>query len=405
MKNFTTFSFLILIVVLTSCSSRKYVSYLKDHTEVVEMTDTLQFNSLDKTFYKNKLFLVGEVHEVASSPRIDYAMFAQLNEKVNIDIYLAEMDIAQGYYLQKYLEGSDDRQLKDILKKWVVYIGSISEQYRNKWVKMRAYYAQLPEAYKFKLVAIDKISDFNLLRELLKEKLPTAYHSAIPVSEEALIAWSEAELKTILETEVLELATEDARLLKNIQFNLANHKNIRSRDQFMYLNFKRYYTQNEWKDENIYGGFGFAHTLQAYDYMLAGRIKNDTSMPYFDKMVSMNALYVDSRLTVDSRALPKFMQDKGEDFTRFKYSQDNRLFMYIQGIADYKRVTEPNSISLLKLDAKDSPYLNSTRGTKVKKLITIWEGYDILEGTVTTDYAQYVFFVRNADWITPDERI
>eukprot|EP01093_Parvamoeba_rugata_P011137 TRINITY_DN3049_c0_g1_i2.p2 TRINITY_DN3049_c0_g1~~TRINITY_DN3049_c0_g1_i2.p2 ORF type:complete len:179 (-),score=29.45 TRINITY_DN3049_c0_g1_i2:5-541(-) len=174
MKNFTTFSFLILIVVLTSCSSRKYVSYLKDHTEVVEMTDTLQFNSLDKTFYKNKLFLVGEVHEVASSPRIDYAMFAQLNEKVNIDIYLAEMDIAQGYYLQKYLEGSDDRQLKDILKKWVVYIGSISEEYRNKWVKMRAYYAQLPEAYKFKLVAIDKISDFNLLRELLKEKLPTA---------------------------------------------------------------------------------------------------------------------------------------------------------------------------------------------------------------------------------------
>ncbi|MBU2930095.1 hypothetical protein [Winogradskyella psychrotolerans] len=405
MKNFKILSFTILIVVLTSCSSRKYVNYLKDHTEVVEMADTLQFNSLDDDFYNNKLFFVGEVHEVASSPRIDYAMFTQLNEKVNIDIYLAEMDIAQGYYLQKYLEGSDEHELKDILKEWVVYIGSISEQYRNKWVKMRTYYATLPEASKFQLVAIDKISDFNLLRQLLNEKLPVVYQSTIPTDDEELIIWSEQELISIIASEESKLTIEDANLLKNIQFNLVNHKNIRSRDQFMYQNFKRYYTQNHWKDENIYGGFGFAHTLQAYDYMLAGKIKKDTTMPYHNKMVSMNALYVDSKLTVDSRALPKFMQDKGQDFTRFKYSQDNRLFMYIQGIADYKRVTEPNSISLLKLDAKDSPYLNSTRGTKVKKLITIWDGYDILEGTATTDYAQYVFFVRNADWITPDESI
>ena len=171
----------------------------------------------------------------------------------------------------------------------------------------------------------------------------------------------------------------------------------------MHENFKRYYTQKQWKNENIYGGFGFAHTLQAYDYTIAGRIKNDKTLPYFDKMVSMNALYVDSRLTVDSRALPKFMQDKGQKFTRFKYSQDNRLFMYVKGIADYKKVTEPNTISLIKLDTKDSPYITSTRGTKVKKLITIWDGYDIIEGTSTTDYAQYVFFVRNADWIQPDD--
>lgn len=61
-------------------------------------------------------------------------------------------------------------------------------------------------------------------------------------------------------------------------------------------------------------------------------------LPYSNKMVSLNTLYVDSRLTVDSKALPKFMQDKGKAFTRFKYSQDNRLFMYIEGIADYKKL-------------------------------------------------------------------
>lgn len=367
------------------------------------MTDTLQFNSLSEGFYKNKLFFVGEVHEVDTSPRIDFAMFTQLHEKINIAIYLAEMDLAQGYYLQKYLEGSDDLELKEILKKWEVYIGSISNQYRNKWVKMRAYYSSLPTSSKFKLVAIDKIADFDLLRKLLKEKLPYQYHSEIPADDTTLISWSKNRLNVILKSDALQLESEAITLLKNIQFNVSNYQEIKSRDQFMYENFKRYYTQNQWEHENIYGGFGFAHTLQAYDYTVAGKIKKDTDLPYYDKMVSMNALYVDSKLTVESSSLPRFMQDKGKKFTRFNYSQDNRLFMYIKGIADYKKVTRPNTISLLQLDAKDSPYLNSTRGTKVKKLITIWDGYDIIEGTSTTDYAQYVFFIRNADWIQPDK--
>ncbi|WP_339840488.1 hypothetical protein [uncultured Maribacter sp.] len=397
MKVLKLISIIASIIFLFGCSSSKYVNYLEEHTEVIQITDSLQFNSLTDGFYKNKLFLVGEVHEVETSPRIDFAMFTQLNEKINIDVYLAEMDLAQGYYLQKYLEGSDELELKDILKEWEVYIGSISEQYRNKWIKMRAYYSQLPDSSKFKIVGVDKIADFGLLKKLLKEKLPTTYHTNIPTDDDTLISWSNNQLKVILELKHLQLKTKDISLLKNIQFNLSNYPKIRSRDTFMYENFKRYYAQKKWDDENIYGGFGFSHTLQAYENTIAGKIKKDTTMPYFNKMVSINTLYIDSRLTVDSSALPKFMQDKGKKFTRFKYSQDNRLFMYIKGIADYKKVTRPNTISLLKLDAEESPYLQSTRGTKVKKLITIWDAYDIIEGTSTTDYAQYLFFVRNAD--------
>lgn len=401
MKKCTILSITTVMLFLASCSSSKYVNYLKNETEVIKMSDSIYFNSLDKDFYNHKLFFVGEVHEVETSPRIDFAMFTQLNKKIKIDIYLAEMDLIQGYYLQKYLEGSDKFTLKEILKKWVVFIGSISEQHRNKWLKMRKYYQTLSDSSKFKLVGIDKIADFKLLRKLLIEKIPENYHNEIPLEKEKLITWSENDLNIILEKE--QFTSEDVTLLKNIQFNLNNFSKIKYRDQFMHQNFKRYFKQNNWETSNIFGNFGFAHTLQAYKYTLAGRIKKDTTLPYSTKMVSMNTLYVDSRLTVESNSLPKFMQDKGKKYTRFKYSQDNRLFMYIKGIADYKKVTKPNTISLLKLDAKNSPYLNSTRGTKVKKLITIWDGYDILEGTSTTDYAQYVFFVRNADWIKPDK--
>ncbi|GAB7255662.1 hypothetical protein [Polaribacter sp. OB-PA-B3] len=403
MKTLNFFITVSLLLLLTSCSSSKYVNYLEDHTEVVKMTDSLQFNSLDDSFYNNKLFLVGEVHEVETSPRIDFAMFTQLNQKIHIDTYLAEMDIAQGYYLQEYIKGSNEIILKEILKKWPVYIGRLSEQHRNKWVKMRAYYAQLPQDKKFNLVGIDRIADFDLIRKLLKEKLPVKYHNDIDSKNEYLISWSRNKLDIIIEKEKINLSINTINLLKNIAYNLNDYKITRSRDKFMYLNFKRFYTQKNWENKKLYSGLGFSHTLQAYTYTFAGRIKKDMHLPYSNKMVSLNTLYVDSRLTVDSKALPKFMQDKGKAFTKFKYSQDNRLFMYIEGIADYKKVTKPNSISLLKLDAKDSPYLNSSRGTKVKKLITIWDAYDIIDGTSTTDYAQYILFVRNADWIKPDE--
>ncbi|AWV97107.1 hypothetical protein [Arcticibacterium luteifluviistationis] len=403
MKALALVSITTFVLFFTSCSSSKYVKYLKKNTEVRLLSDSLHFNSLTKDFYKNKLFLVGEIHEVETSPRIDLAMFNQINQHTNVDIYLAEMDIVQGYYLQKYLEGSNELSLKEILKNWAVYIGSISEQYRNKWVKMRTYYESLPDDSKFKLIGIDKIANFDLVRKILLEKLPVQYHTAIPTDDEELIAWSDSTLSSILALNELAVEPNDISLLKNIQFNLSNYPKIRSRDEFMYTNFKRYYTQNEWNNKTIYGGFGFAHTLQAYNYTLAGRIKKDSLLPYSNKMVSMNALYVDSRLTVQSLVLPKFLQDKGEPFTRFKFSYDNRLFMYIKGIADYKKVTKPNTISLIKLDAKDSPYSYSARGTKTKSLIHIWDGFDIIDGTSTTDYAQYIFFVRNADWIKPDK--
>jgi len=364
------------------------------------MSDSLQFNSLDAAFYENDLFLLGEVHEIETSPRVDFALFTQLHEEMGIDTYLAEMDLAQGYYLEQYIKGSNAVPLDEILKEWVVYIGSISTQFRHRWEKLRAYYATLPEGKKFNLVGIDRTRDLTLSRKLLLEKLPAEYHSEIPEELEALIAWADSDLSEILSSTTFN--ETDRTLLENMYFNLSEYHQVRYRNAFMYENFKRYHAQNNWSGKKLYGGFGFAHTLQAYSQMFAGKIKKDTTLGYSDKMVSLNTMYVDSKLTVQSKALPKFMQDKGQAFTKFNYSQDNRIFLYVKGIADYKKVTTPNSISLIKLDAENSPYKTSTRGTKVKQLISIWEGFDIIDGTATTDYAQYIIFVRNADWIEPD---
>ncbi|AQS94596.1 hypothetical protein BXQ17_11175 [Polaribacter sp. BM10] len=103
MKTLNFFTAVSLLLLLTSCSSSKYVNYLENHTEVIKMTDSLQFNSLDDSFYNKNLFLVGEVHEVQTSPRIDFAMFTQLNQKMHVDTYSNKMVSLNTLYIDSRL--------------------------------------------------------------------------------------------------------------------------------------------------------------------------------------------------------------------------------------------------------------------------------------------------------------
>jgi len=377
----------------------RYVKYLKNNTETIETGQPLVFESLDENFYKNNLFLVGEIHEVASSQQIDFSIFKQLHEKINVKTYIAEMDIAQSYYLNKYIQDSTDLDLEIILKEWVVYIGRYNKDYYDKWDKFKDYYLQLLENEKFEIVGIERISDFELLRKLLIERLHVI-NITIPQSDK-LIEWGVHEFPGIIVQLEGNIPDNDLVFLKNIQFNLKHYETIKNRDEWMYENFKRNFKQRNWIDKKLYGCFGFYHTLGGLNTTFAGRLRKNKQIAVHDQFVSMNGLYIDSYLTVPSEGLPSLLRDKGT-FTRFNFSYDNMLTMYIVGIEDFKRVTPKNSISLIKLNGENSPYLNSLRGTANFSLLPLWQGIDFKDkNSVTTDYVQYVFFVRNADWSKP----
>jgi hypothetical protein len=403
----TTIRFFILISLITtilSCASRRHTQYLEKNLESISLNNSdLQFHSLDSNFYDNNLFFVGEIHEVSTSPKIDVAMFKQLHKKAGVRTYVAEMDIAQAYFLNEYIRGSDEFELKTILKEWVVGIGQNSAEVREKYTELREYYRSLPESEKFEIVGIEMNTDFDLIRKLLTMKL-VLNEMELNIDDDSLIVWGQKKLPELIEKNKNKLSEIDYLNLSNIQYNFEKYNPnwYWYRDKYSYQNFKNIYEQRQWKTEKLYACFGFAHTLQAYPYTLAGRIKNDKEFSLSYKMVSMNALYVDSYLTVTSKGLPKFMRSKNE-FTRLKLSYDNYLFMYLKGIRDYKKVTDKNTITLFKLDGENSPYKESLRGTKNFALVPIWDGFKIEDkNTVTTDYAQYVFFVRNADWVIPE---
>lgn len=398
------FILITLSTIILSCASRRHTQYLGKNLESISLNNSdLQFNSLDSSFYSNKLFFVGEIHEVSTSPKIDVAMFKQLHKKAGVRTYVAEMDIAQGFFLNEYVKGSDELELKTILKEWVVGIGQSSAEVREKYTELREFYQSLPESQKFEIVGIEMNTDFELIKKFLTTKL-TLNETILDFEEDSLIVWGQKKLPKIIEENKPRLSKSDFEFVSNIQYNFEEYNPnwYWYRDKYSYQNFKRIYEQRQWRNEKIYACFGFAHTLQAYPYTLAGRIKKDQDLFLSNKMVSMNALYVDSYLTVTSKGLPRFMRSKNE-FTRLKLSYDNYLFMYLKGVRDYKKVTQKNTITLFKLDSENSPYKQSLRGTKNFALIPIWDGFKIEDkNTVTTDYAQYIFFVRNADWVKPE---
>ena len=65
------------------------------------------------------------------------------------------------------------------------------------------------------------------------------------------------------------------------------------------------------------------------------------------------------------------------------------------------RVTHANSKTLFKLDGQDSPYWQSQRLFQMVRLLPIGSTMNAAAGAVTTDYGQYLLFIRNSDWATP----
>ncbi len=394
-----------LILLLMSCSKSNYTRYLSNNMQVMRQTEQgLVLNNFDKDFYSNQLFMVGEIHEVATSPLLDVAIFEKLNLDLGISVYIGELDIAQSYFLNEYIKGSNEFGLQYILKDWVVGIGQHSKEVRDKFEKLRNIYAQVPEDKKFEIVGIEMNTDFDLIKEILIRKLNI---DAIDLymDDSEFVVWCKKNLPVYLENKKDQISEDDLYLISNILFNFEQyHENwYWYRDKYSFLNFKRLHIQRNWKDKKLYACYGFAHTLQGFPFTLAGRIKKDTILGFYDKIVSLNALYVDSYLTVSSASLPKLIRSK-DKFSKLGLSYDNLLFMYVKGIQDYKKVTTKNSITLFKLNGENSPYTNSLRGTQNFALLPLWDGFKIEDkNSVTTDYAQYVIFVRNADGVLTDK--
>jgi len=377
-----------------------YVDYLETNMESVPLGETPDFDLMAEDLAAYPLILVGEIHGFEAPLRFDVDLYTHLLTEYDVRDYLVELDPSQAYFLNRYNETGDDSLLTRALENWVVRSGRNNRDYRDKWVALR-------EAYRsersFRYLGANNLSDVPLLFDHLNE-LGDGERIQYDAAQADSLNLAAARLEVVGRLDALP-STDSLRradytyLLENIDAALED----RYREEVLTDNVRALYERFDLKDEKVYGFFGLGHTLLApledgYTAMAARLSESD---PWFEgRILSANFLFVDSYMTLWSRNLPSILRDDGP-YTRVPTSYDDLLLSYIYGIEDLKRVTEPRTTTIFKLDGTDSPYRTSNRLFRTTKLLPMGQLMNAREDLAAADYGQYVVFARNSDWAEP----
>ena len=166
-----------------------------------------------------------------------------------------------------------------------------------------------------------------------------------------------------------------------------------ARDSAMVINFHNSIKKMKLENEKFYGLFGYFHVLQnttenGKETFASGLKKSGI------KTTSFVSYTLDSEMY-----LPKNPQFPTPENERVDWINADGPLQLVKGINDLKEVSKPNSITLFKLNSKNSPFLKSQRLISVKSRVF---GENIVpeKGTSTTDYFQYVFLLRNSKALT-----
>jgi hypothetical protein len=373
----------------------KYIDYLNNNSETINLDESFSFNQLDKDIEDNSLVLVGEIHGFEEPQKFDYDLFTHLHSNHNVRYYYAELDYIQATYLNKYMETGDETLLKSALSKWAVAQGRDNMDYFDKYRKFHNYYSQLASDNKFMFIGIDRIQDLNLTYRFLNSLNPSStdsleYSGKIDVLIEKL---------KVLDT-IYKNAPDTLFMLSHIKTNLESIAAKENRENIMFANFHNLYQKLRAKEEKAYGFFGLYHVFQYQvngQQPLASQIRT-SDLGLETEILSINFLMVDSYMVMPSNELPDFMRDQGT-YTRMPISADVMLFMYIYGIKDLKRITPEYHKSIIKMNSDSSPYATSNRMTRTIQFLPVADKFEFNDKG--KPYVQYTVFVRNSDWAEP----
>lgn len=165
------------------------------------------------------------------------------------------------------------------------------------------------------------------------------------------------------------------------------------RNSAMVINFKNSIKEMKLENEKFYGLFGYFHVLQNITEngkeTFASELKKSNI-----KTTSFVSYTIDSEIY-----LPKISQFPTPENEKVDWINADGPLQLVKGINDLKELSKPNSITLFKLNLKNSPFLKSQHLVSIKSRVF---GKNIVpqKGTFTTDYFQYVFLLRNSKALT-----
>jgi len=386
-------------------AGKDYVEYWNNNPNQIEQVGQnkeFNFKSLEKVVSENDLILFGESHGTKEAQKIDFQLIKYLNRTVGMKNHIVELDYSQAYFINEYLKTGNDTLVSYVLKNWVVESGRDNKDYYDKWHNLFKINQNLPDSLKIQIIGIDQINDFAITRNHLTRIFKNLdIKTQIPIEKKKIVEWSNLKLSNIIEKNKDSIESLTLSSLEHIKFNLQEYFE-KTRPELMFANFEKQFKRHELENQKIYGYFGIAHVLQSemngYEDFTALLKKSDLSIN--DKIFSIATIFSDSEWGIPSEYLPSPIQGE-KKLTKIPISYDSPIIMYFYGVNDLKSVTKENTNTLFILNNEQSPYSQSLR--LVDNFGLIPRGMKItLNESVTTDYFNAVFLIRNSDWAEPN---
>lgn len=325
-------------------------------------------------FISNKLFLESKNEDnITYLTKNNTEITKSINDKLfDDDFYKSKV------FLLGEIHGYADNQKLD--KELLFFL--------NKKLGVKYYIAEMDSitAKKLNQFLTDSLKDQEALKEVvvaIKKRIPQQS------SQELFNKWND------IYDYNQELIDSSKITVIGIDKNIDDNSNVK-RDSAMVINFKNTVKKLKLENEKFYGLFGYFHVLQNIT-----ENGNETLASGLKKSGIKTTSFVS--YTLDSEMyLPKNPQYPSPENEKIDWANADGPLQLVKGINDLKELSKPNSITLFKLNARNSPYLKSQYLIKIKSRI-FGENFLPQKNSSTTDYFQYVFLLRNSEALTKIE--
>ena len=415
---------LLLVMMYISMSTFSQTSlenYLKENNS--ELNSELKSGKLTGAdFNGSQYVLLGEVHGFSDVQDVDLELLKVLSNRYQFRHYIAEMDDAKAWLLNKYLSTGDESLLHNIFKsrerdtaQWA------NLPYFNKFKKLYEYQRQLPANKKIVVVGIDQPHDYSIVKEYLAFLTQSVKGQQFGAQVEKLSNAIDERNKSAIQASATDLLKninnekdKGARALgSNRQPILLLLNNLsaigKTRDGVMFDNLERYINAYHLQKAKMYGFLGFFHCLQAsynqnspFAYLLKKTMKNAkvTSivcyykdgmimMPYNAQMKQMIPVTVAAQFW---NQYPDFASSKKYIPLPYSNDQSNPMMEKMDRMESLVELTKPSSVYLFKLNGVNSPFRTQKTFAEVKGIM----GLKLSDSSnSTTDAFQYLLLFRN----------
>lgn len=329
--------------------------------------------SFDDDFYRNRVFLLGEIHGAAKAQTLDLAMMKHLNRRAGVRWIMAELDYSQAERFNAYLDSGDESLVLPVFEAWLDESAQWgNRQHLEKLRALREYNRTLPRERRLRYFGVDRIHDVDTAADWLGGMLvgldrdapePLRRLEAVLdvgwTNDAALADALRAASKTLDAAEPARVVGIDAPGVRHLALNLLRAVEGDGRYAIILDNVDAMVGDFGIGDEEpLYGFWGIFHALQATvndgAQPLALRLQN-SELPFAGHVASIAMVYIDSEWNLPARMLPQAARPDAR-YIDVPLTQANPYLQYLKGIGHLRRAAGDADVALFRLTGRSSPY-------------------------------------------------